>query len=397
MLTDNRLDQNYLKKLTVLYVEDDDDTREQFTEFLSRPVGRLITSANGAEGLEAFIKYSPDIVVTDILMPKMDGLTMCYEIRGLAPNVPIIVITAFEQTDYLMRAIDIGVHRYVTKPVNSYLLFGRLLECAHRLRAEEQLKYAHQREIQAVWSKHNEALALLAGGLAHDYNNLLNGILGFFSVAKTRLEELNEGIKYLDYIDECYSQANDLSRLLHILASTGHDDMEYDEVLSFIRLTLDKSLAGTQITVTVDFAEDLPSIKFGSHMDLVFSALADNALEAMPSGGTLTLAGQMDSVTEFDSLPLAPGNYLHISLTDTGCGIHPEVLPKIFEPYFSTKQRCSKHGMGLSLALCQTIIMKHGGIINAESTLGSGATFHVRLPVAGQTERIVTEASDTRM
>ena len=136
MQINNRLDQNYLKPLTVLYVEDGVETRKQFSEFLHRPVGTLITASNGAEGLEAFKKHEPDIVITDILMPTMDGLTMAQGIRELAPSVPIIVITAFEQTDYMMRAINIGIDKYVTKPVNSYLLFESLWECAHRLRGD---------------------------------------------------------------------------------------------------------------------------------------------------------------------------------------------------------------------------------------------------------------------
>ncbi len=119
MKTDNRLDQDFLKNLTVLYVEDDGDTRMQFNEFLSRPVGTLITAANGMKGLEAFKKHAPDIVITDIHMPQMDGLTMAQNILEMVPSVPIIVVTAFEQADYLKRAINIGIDKYVTKPVNS--------------------------------------------------------------------------------------------------------------------------------------------------------------------------------------------------------------------------------------------------------------------------------------
>jgi len=207
----NRLDQNYLKTLTVLYVEDDDDTREQFREFLSRPVGNLITATNGAEGLEAFIRHSPDIVVTDILMPVMDGLTMAYEIRGLVQTVPIVVVTAFEQTDYLKRAIDIGIDKYVTKPVNSYLLFECLLDCAHRLRAEEELRLTQQREINAMKAKHHEIIAMLAGGLAHDFNNLLQGILGYVTLAKTKLEPGSQAWKYLECSDQSFEQAHNLA------------------------------------------------------------------------------------------------------------------------------------------------------------------------------------------
>ena len=381
---DNKLDLNYLKTLTVLFVEDDDDTREQFSEYLRRLVCRLITAVNGVEGLETFTKNAPDIVITDILMPLMDGLTMSCAIKGQAPHVPIIVITAFEQTDYLMRAIDLGVHKYVTKPVNIDRLFQSLLECAHCLRADEQLKLEHQRELQAMWSKQREAVATLAGGLAHDYNNLLNSILGFFSLAKKKLEELHEGEEYLDYITEWYSYAGSLNCMLDIISSKSSDGRKYAiKVLPYMQFTLEKALADTQIALVTDYAEDLPATSFLiiKHMHLLFTTLADNAVEAMPTGGTLTLAASTTPINENDLPPLVPGNYLHISLSDTGCGIHPDILPRIFEPYFSTKQRGSRKGIGLSLAMCQTIIMNHGGIITAESTLGNGAVFHIWLPI----------------
>lgn len=133
-------DQNYLKSLTILYVEDEEDVREQLCEFLSRCIGVLITAKNGAEGLEAFKKHSPDIVITDILMQDMDGLTMAEKMREIIPSVPIIVLTAFEKSDYLKKAINSGLNKYLTKPVNSILLLEHLLECVHKLSADKQLK-----------------------------------------------------------------------------------------------------------------------------------------------------------------------------------------------------------------------------------------------------------------
>lgn len=152
----NSLDKDHLSTLTVLYVEDDLDAREQFSEFLQRSVGTLITAANGVEGLDAFIKHSPDIVITDILMPVMDGLLMAAGIREVNPSMPIVVITAFEQSHYLMRAISIGVDQYVTKPVNSSLLLECLLKTAHYLRAEEQLNLQHQQELQSISREHQK-------------------------------------------------------------------------------------------------------------------------------------------------------------------------------------------------------------------------------------------------
>lgn len=157
----NRLDQNYLSTLVVLYVEDDPDTHAQFSEFLQHFVGTLITAANGAEGLAAFIKHSPDIVITDILMPVMDGLFMTVGVREVNPSVPVLVTTAFEQSDYLMRAINIGVDQYVTKPVNSSLLLECLLKTAHRLRAEEQLNLQQQQELQSISTEHQKLHGVL--------------------------------------------------------------------------------------------------------------------------------------------------------------------------------------------------------------------------------------------
>jgi two-component system chemotaxis response regulator CheY len=135
-------DKEYLKSLTVLYVEDDEDAREQFTLFLGRIVGKLVVARDGAEGLEAFHTHHPSVIITDILMPNMDGLTMAGEIRASDRKTQIILLTAFEEIDYLKRSINVGVNRYITKPVNGFHLHETLLECAHSLLAEEALQCA---------------------------------------------------------------------------------------------------------------------------------------------------------------------------------------------------------------------------------------------------------------
>ena len=136
----SRQDLEYLKTLTVLYVEDDTDTRDQFAEFLQRLVGRLITAGDGSEGLAAFREHKPHIVVTDIQMPDMDGLAMAKEIYDTAPTVPVIVITAFETLDYLISAAYSGIERYVTKPVQSDQLLRCLLDCAQLVRTRHEAK-----------------------------------------------------------------------------------------------------------------------------------------------------------------------------------------------------------------------------------------------------------------
>lgn len=134
-------DKEFLKTLSVLYVEDDNDTRICIERILRPRVGTLASAVNGAKGLEAYHSLHPDIVITDILMPVMDGLSMAQLIRKLDQSIPIVVITAFEQTDYLLRSIDIGVDRYVIKPVMIERLMAALADCAHRLFTEDRIRH----------------------------------------------------------------------------------------------------------------------------------------------------------------------------------------------------------------------------------------------------------------
>ena len=133
------LDQEYLKGLTVLYVEDDEMTRNLFTRYLSRFTGKLIIARDGVEGLASFRDHRPHIIVTDVMMPHLDGLSMLDEIRTLDGKVPIVVLTALDENDCLIKAINIGIDSFVSKPINKLDLHACLLKSAHRLLAEEML------------------------------------------------------------------------------------------------------------------------------------------------------------------------------------------------------------------------------------------------------------------
>jgi len=126
-------DMDKLKQLTVLYVEDDNETRELCSEFLSRIVGVLITAKNGAEGLAAYNEHHPDIIITDILMPVMDGMDMLKHVRTLNSSIPAIVLSAFEIPAALKESCDQGVLRHELKPVTGIKLEATLRECANGL------------------------------------------------------------------------------------------------------------------------------------------------------------------------------------------------------------------------------------------------------------------------
>jgi len=139
MNTDTQ-DRDYLKGLTLLYVEDDEDTRKQFGLFLSQLVGTLITADDGAEGLTAYSEHKPDIIITDIKMPNMTGLNLLTIIRSVDESVGVIVLSAYTDTEYLMKSIDVSVDAYVTKPVLPAKLHEALFKCSHRIRLARQGK-----------------------------------------------------------------------------------------------------------------------------------------------------------------------------------------------------------------------------------------------------------------
>ena len=140
-------DNKILNKINLLYVEDEDDTRNELSYFLSKKVGKLYTASNGEEGLEVFNKYRPDVVITDIKMPVMDGLEMAEAIKKINKTTPVLVTTAFNEQDYFIRSIETGIDHYVQKPINPYQLLDKLVKSAITLLQEKELeisnRYAH--------------------------------------------------------------------------------------------------------------------------------------------------------------------------------------------------------------------------------------------------------------
>ncbi len=139
-MTIHDVDQKYLQTLTVLYVEDEDTMFEQGVRLITRMCGTLLTARNGVEGLEMFRLHGPDIILTDINMPVLDGLTMAETIRLEDRAVSIIILTGFEQTEYLKRAIEIGINEYILKPAHHRQIMEKLCSCAHHLRVESELR-----------------------------------------------------------------------------------------------------------------------------------------------------------------------------------------------------------------------------------------------------------------
>jgi signal transduction histidine kinase len=377
-------DRAWLAKMTVLYVEDDDDTREALSTFLRRRVGRLFEAPDGIEALVRYRAERPTLVVTDIQMPGMDGLALADELRRIDAGVPIIVTTAFERNEFLERSINAGVDKYVTKPVDLDKLEEILLGCARRLRVEASITDDRQRELEAARAHEREVVGLLAGGMAHDFNNLLQVVLGNVSLAGELAVPASDQHALIEEALAAAHQAKELGRQLISLAERTIARVRRQAVTPTLSAALSVALAGSGTITKLNLPGALPPIwQDAELLGRAFAKLASNAREAMDDGGTLTVEGKARELRAGEVGELSAGHYVELTFRDTGRGIAPDVLARIFDPYFSTKPRGAARGMGLGLSLCRAIVRQHRGAVTAASPPGGGAVFTVLLPTFG--------------
>lgn len=155
-----------LNTMRVLYVEDDDDIRPLMVQRLKRQVAELIVAENGKQGLELFLQTAPDLVVSDVQMPQMDGLAMASAIKSLDRKTPVILTTAFNETEYLLKAIDIGVDGYVIKPIKIELLLEAMVKSSSALFYQREVE-RQNKELQRLYELDRQDQAMANTLLQH--------------------------------------------------------------------------------------------------------------------------------------------------------------------------------------------------------------------------------------
>jgi PAS domain S-box-containing protein len=227
-----------------------------------------------------------------------------------------------------------------------------------------------------------ESIGSLAGGIAHDFNNLLTTVLGSLSLARDPGAPAGAHAEALAAAEGATLRARDLTRQLLTFAEGGAPIKTTSALRALIQDAARFTLRNTPVRAEFSIPEELwPAEVDEGQFGHVISHLVRNAEQAMPEGGTLRLrchnvlvgAGEAGA-----ALPLRQGRYVVIAVEDEGGGIPADVLPRIFDPYFTTRAA----GSGLGLAICYSVVARHGGIITADSEPGRGSTFRVYLPAA---------------
>jgi PAS domain S-box-containing protein len=243
------------------------------------------------------------------------------------------------------------------------------LEIIERKKMEEELLRAQKLE----------SVGILAGGIAHDFNNALTAILNNIFIAKTSLTQKDKALSRLEAAENAVQRARGLTSQLLTFSMGGEPVKKKFHIANLVRDASDFAVRGSNVKCEFDIAEDLWPVEADEgQLSQVISNLVINADHAMPEGGTVQVGAANVNLSEKDTPMLKGGRYIKLSVEDHGIGIPEAHLQKIFDPYFSTKQK----GSGLGLATSYSIVTKHGGFIVVKPGAVSGTTFYVYLPAS---------------
>lgn len=227
-----------------------------------------------------------------------------------------------------------------------------------------------------------EAVGLLAGGIAHDFNNILTAILGNLSLVKMSIGVKDPLYKRVNDAEIASLRARNLAQQLLTFAKGGAPIKKTVSVKEFLDESIRFVLRGSNVGVEFFISDDLWPVEIDEgQISQVLHNLVINAQQAMPEGGIMEVRAENVLAPEMEKrLPLPPGRYVRIAIRDFGIGIPKEHLSRIFDPYFTTKQK----GSGLGLPTSYSIIKKHDGYMTVDSQLGKGSTFSIYLPASSR-------------
>ncbi len=288
-------------------------------------------------------------------------------------------------TDYYVELPSGGsaYHQCTFRPLEDqtgrvFKVMGTVQDITERKRMEEELV-----KVQKL-----ESLGVLAGGIAHDFNNILSSIWGNIDLAKMDIEPGERAFESLDEAVKACHHAADLTARLLTFSKGGTPVKKPAPIAKLVRDAADFALSGSNVRCEFELPDDsLVAEVDEGQIKQVFHNLILNAIQAMPKGGEIRVrAEKVLSITHVE-LPLKTGDYVRLSIQDHGTGIRKEHLHRIFDPYFTTKQK----GSGLGLAVAHSIIDKHDGHVRVESEPGEGTTFQIYLP-ASSAEAVRTKS-----
>jgi len=399
---------------TVLVIDDEYYVRDSIAAYLEDVGYRVLKAVNGQDGLEVFRREMPDVVLTDLRMPLLDGFGLLEVVRAEAPFTPIVVVSGLGALDEAIRALNQGAWDYVSKPIMNFeelkITLERVLDRARLMQENrayqqnlEKLVEERTRQVQASQSRLIQAhkmasIGRLASGVAHEINNP-NNYIAFNSDLLTEI--WNEALPVLDEYATKHpgftlgglpfaeipattarllNGLSDGSRRINTIVSqlkqyarpvsaTGESGFCVNRAVTNAVALLDHHIRRCTDAFSLELADELPQAAgVSQQIEQVLINLITNALQAISTRHQAIVVSSC-----YDALC----GEVVISVADQGSGMSPETLARLKEPFFSTRHEAGGTGLGLSIS--DSIIQEHGGTLTFESEAGRGTRAVVRL------------------
>jgi signal transduction histidine kinase len=429
---------------TILVAEDSPTQAEHLRLLLEQRGYRVEVVADGREGLQRVQVAPPDLIISDVVMPRLDGYAFCQAVksREQTRRIPFVLLTERNTPPDVIKGLQAGADNFIAKPFEDDYLLERVSRIFENLelrregrldveialtvgerrifinadkqqiiellfatleelvRANGRLEEARrsledysrnleakvrERTQQLLQSEKLAAMGELLAGVAHELNNPLSVILGLASL----LRETVQGAPLAESVQDISQAAERCARIVKnflALARQQPPERRQAQINQIVKEAVELlayPLRVDNVEVQLDLAEDLPTLSVDPHqLHQVLVNLITNAHYAMRQTPP---PRRLTLSTCFD--PASGG--VAIEVADTGPGIPPEIQPRVFEPFFTTKP--SGQGTGLGLSICHGIVESHGGTIRVTSTPGQGAAFCVELPAVVATPRLGAE------
>lgn len=327
--------------------------------------------------IEALATFQPEVIASDLSMPQFSGYRALELVRERAPTVPFLFVSGTMGEEAAIKALQAGATDYVLKGN-----LARLASAVRRALAEAEDRRARlAAEAELLRVQRYESLALLASGLSHDLRNVLQPIqMGVSMLSESPDDEIRKVGRLigestqrgLDIVASMLSFARGSRAAVHRVA--------IGSLMDGLVMLLRSSLA-RDIELVVESPQQAIEIEGNAtELQQCLLNLCLNGAQAMPGGGTLRVVArdiELPDAFFFADESARGGRYLQIAVSDTGTGMSPDILDRLFKPFFTTKQK----GTGLGLLSCRRIVTNHGGVMRIESAPGKGSTFAIYLPM----------------
>ena len=382
-------------KAPILLVDDDVVVRSLIRATLEVDGYEIIEAADGEEGLALYEAHRPQLLIADVVMPRMDGFALCRELRGRKESayLPILMATGLDDVPSITKAYDAGATDFISKPLNWVVLGHRVRYMLRASRAFDELRRNQTHLIAAKEDAEaaNRAKTDFLANMSHELRTPLNAIIGFSTIMRDgKFGPLSA--KYAEYASAIAESGTHLLTLINSILDMARaeanrlvlaeEEVEIARAIAFSIGTIEEMARRAEIDCHSDVPEDLPRL-FGDAAKLrqILINLLSNAVKFTPSGGEVRVSVERE-----------PEGGLAVRVADTGIGIPRDKIPIALAPFGQIETGLDRRydGTGLGLPLAKRLIELHGGTMEIASEPGKGTVITAHFPK----ERVANPLSD---